>query len=190
MNAAPTLSVAAEINRLHAKAQTCVEQSRQALDTSLTAAWNAGILLQAEKKRIRCSMGPGSWLLWLEANFRGNPRTAQRYMKLARSVTDASFLQGMSLRQAYDRLGIATEPKTTARSRLVHQLPAHLILTNKLMRALKRELRHHAPTAANVKLLRDLRPLFDILNPWFALPEAGFLRGQQSPNHGMLRELR
>ncbi len=71
--------------------------SRQTLHSALAAAWHAGHLLLAEKKRVRQAMGGGAWLLWLEQNFRGTPRTAQRYMKLTKGVADAAFLQGMSL---------------------------------------------------------------------------------------------
>jgi hypothetical protein len=84
------------------------------------------------------TLGPGAWLLWLKANFRGTARTAQRYMRLAHCMTDAAVLQGMSLRQAYARLGIATEPKTPGKRRLRHTLPAHIVLANRLVRTLKR----------------------------------------------------
>ncbi len=167
MNAMPLPSFAAEINRLHEEAKRSAVVSRQALHGALAAAWQAGQLLVAEKKRVVHSMGPGAWLLWLEANFRGTPRTAQRYMKLARSVADVAFLQGMSLRQAYARLGIATEPKTPGRRRLSHGLPPHLVFANKLLRALKRS-RVPALGAPNAELIRrDLRPLFETLRPWF-----------------------
>ena len=113
MNPAPVSPVAAEINRLHEEAKRSVHASHQALSAALAAAWHAGHLLIDERKRVFHRMGPGAWLLWLEANFKGTARTAQRYMRLAQSVADVAFLQGMSLRQAYARLGIATEPKTT-----------------------------------------------------------------------------
>lgn len=167
MNAVPTPSVAVEINRLHEEAKRASFVSRQALHSALAAAWQAGQLLVAEKKRVGRAMGPGAWLLWLEANFRGTPRTAQRYMKLARSVADISFLQGLSLRQTYARLGIATEPKRPGHRLLAHRLPPHLLLANKLLRALKHP---HGPTldpAQREHLCRDLRPLFEALRPWF-----------------------
>ena len=167
MNPEPVPSVASEINRLYEVAVTMSAHSRKTLDAALVAAWQAGQLLVAEKKRVRHSMGPASWLLWLEANFDGTPRTAQRYMKLARSVADTAFLRGMSLRQAYDRLGIATEPKTP-RGSLVHQLPAHVLLANRLIRALKRE-RARAPNNEKDRAIcRDLKVLFETLRPWFA----------------------
>jgi len=163
MNTAPVPTVAAEINRLHESAQKLAADSRQVLNGALTAAWQAGQLLLAEKKSIRRRMGVGAWLLWLEANFHGTPRTAQRYMKLARSVTDVAFLRGISLRQAYARLGIATEPKTRGGQPLLHRLPKHLVLANRLLRAIK-----CPPVGANNdSLRRDLRQLYETLHPWF-----------------------
>ena len=64
MNPDPATTVAAEINRLHEEAKQCSATSRQALHIALAAAWHAGHLLLAEKKRVRHSMGPGAWLLW------------------------------------------------------------------------------------------------------------------------------
>jgi len=166
MNPAPAITVATEINRLHEEAKRCSYASRRALEDALAAAWHAGQLLLAEKKRVRHGMGPGAWLLWLEANFRGTARTAQRYMRLAHCVADETSLQGMSLRQAYARLGIATEPKTPAKRPLEHKLPSHLILANKLIRALKR-----APAKTDEEqreaYRRDLRLLYERIRPWF-----------------------
>lgn len=168
---APTQSAATEINRLHEEAKRCAVVSVQSLHGALAAAWQAGQLLLAEKRRVQHSMGLGAWLLWLETNFHGTPRTAQRYMKLARSVADLAFLRGMSLRQTYARLGIATEPKTPGHRLLTHRLPAHLIHANRLLRALKR-LRAHTPGGADSEALRrDLRGLFEALRPWFTESE-------------------
>lgn len=173
MNAAQKPTVAAEINRLHDSAQRLAAESRQNLDGALTAAWQAGQLLMAEKKRVRHNMGAGAWLLWLEANFRGTPRTAQRYMKLARSVADVAFLRGLSLRQAYARLGIATEPKPRGSQPLAHRLPTHVILANKLVRELRRE----RPDVPGDCWWRDLRPLYEALQPWFTGSEPMERRG-------------
>lgn len=172
MNTIPVNSVAAEINRLHEEAKRSAVASRQALNGALSAAWHAGQLLLAEKKRVQHGMGRGAWLLWLEANFRGSPRTAQRYMKLTRSATDVAFLQGMSLRQAYARLGIATEPKTSGCRLLAYRLPSHVVLANKLLRALKRQRSsfHGDPRVEIYR--RDLRGLFEVLHPWFVEPES------------------
>ena len=70
---------------------------------ALRAAWQAGHLLLKQKRKIV----HGNWELWLERNFEGKVRTAQRYMLLAKSVPDVLQLRGLTLRQAYLRLGIA-----------------------------------------------------------------------------------
>ncbi|MBI2512185.1 MAG: hypothetical protein HYV96_09400 [Opitutae bacterium] len=176
MNPAPsTPPVVAEINRLHEEAKRCAIASREALHRALVAAWHAGHLLVEERKRVFRDMGPGAWLLWLKANFRGTARTAQRYIRLAHCVTDAAFLQGMSLRQAYARLGIATEPKTPGKRRLRHTLPAHVVLANRLVRTLKRR-PGQTDEEQREAYRRDLRLLYEKLRLWFepAPPAANF----------------
>jgi hypothetical protein len=91
------------INRFHNEAVILAATSRESLHAALAAAWQAGQLLLKEKKRVRHTMGAGAWLSWLEANFHGSPRTAQRYMLLARSVADMNCLRGLSLRRIGDR---------------------------------------------------------------------------------------
>lgn len=133
-------SGADEINRLHSEAAKLSAESRDALDATLLAAWKAGQLLTVEKHHIRRTMGPGAWQLWLEQHFSGTTRTAQRYMLLAKNVSDASFLRGMSLRQVYFRMGIATEPKSPARNEVLRQLPRHTTLAARLLGLIKQGL--------------------------------------------------
>jgi hypothetical protein len=166
---ATAVTTAAEINRLHEEAKRCACASRQSLQEALGAAWYAGQLLVEERKRVFHTMGSGAWLLWLKANFRGTARTAQRYMRLARSVSDRSVLQSMSLRQAYARLGIATEPKTPGKRRLRHTLPAHIVLANRLVRTLKRRPGQSGEEQGEA-YRRDLRILYEKLRPWFESP--------------------
>src|ERR1019366_2008885 len=116
MSAPAAVVVAQEINRLHAEVVRQADTSKHALHAALAAAWRAGQLLLAEKKRVRRMMGDGAWLLWLEAHFRGSRRTAQNYMRLAETVGDAVALQGMSLRQMYLPVGIAPREKSRAGS--------------------------------------------------------------------------
>ncbi len=156
-------SAAREINRLHAEVEQHSAASRQSLTSALAAAWQAGQLLIAEKKRVRRSMGPGAWILWLEENFHGAKRTAQKYMQLARAVPEASALEGMSLRQAYLHLGIATEPKTRAESPHVDALPSHVRLANKLLVALEKT---PHPEQSNA-IRQDLRALYERLRRLF-----------------------
>lgn len=131
-----THSTVEQINRFHAEATNLAAASRRSLDAALVAAWNAGTLLIEEKKRVRHTMGAGAWLIWLESSFRGTPRTAQRYMRLARSVSDPGFVQGLSLRQAYERLGIATEPKRRGQA-APGRLAPHVSLATRLVRTLR-----------------------------------------------------
>lgn len=170
MNPPPaTTAAVAEINRLHAEAKRGSVVSHEALHAALVAAWRAGHLLVAERKRVFRELGRGTWHLWLKANFRGTVRTAQRYIRLAHSITDEAFLQGMSLRQAYGRLGIATESKTTGQRRLRHTLPAHVIYANRLLRSLRRRPGQTGEEQAEA-YRRDLRLLFERLRPWFESP--------------------
>lgn len=168
MKPAPANPVAAEINRLHEEAKHGVHASRQALNAALASAWQAGQLLLEERKRVFRRMGPGAWLLWLEANFKGTARTAQNYMRLAESVADVAEFCGLSLRQVYLRLGIATEPKSRATSPQVGRLPPHVRLANRLLAALQpcADLRR-VPTEQRAAFRQDLRALYERLRALF-----------------------
>jgi hypothetical protein len=162
--------LALEVNRLHAEVERLTTESKESLNSALAAAWRAGQLLLTEKRRVRRMMG-GAWLLWLEQNFRGSERTAQNYMRLADSVPDVSALQGLSLRQVYLRLGIATEPKSRVNSPRVEKLPPHVRLANKLLVVLS--IRDKAPPAyleQRAAFQQDLRALYERLRRIF---EAG-----------------
>lgn len=163
MNPAAEPSAAEEINRLHAEVVQQADDSRKCLHAALEAAWRAGRLLLGERKRVLHTMG-GAWGHWLEQKFKGSRRTALNYMRLAEGVDDVSALQGLSLRQAYLRLGIATEPKSRANSARVAELPPHIRLANKLLLALKAyEKKPHPPEAFR----QDLRALYDRLRRVF-----------------------
>lgn len=163
---APETSAVAEINRLHSQVQRCATQSRAILTAALTAAWQAGRLLRAERERVNATMLRGAWSLWLRKNFRGSARTAKRYMALAESVSDLAQFEGLSLRQVYFRLGIATEPKK-CRRHPVAPLPDYVRLAARLVSALRR-LRRMAHTTAAEPYRRDLRLLYEQLQPLFA----------------------
>ena len=172
MNTASHSSVAAEINRLHAEAQRQTAASRAALQAAMTAAWEAGRLLIEEKKRVRRQMGGGAWTHWLEQYFQGTLRTAQKYMRLACEVAAPSFLQGMSLRQIYLSLGIATEPKSRSCSPVVPAMPPHIRLAHKLLLALKKQakVRRHSHADHSETDRRDLRALYEHLRRVFGDP--------------------
>ncbi|HEY4245862.1 MAG TPA: hypothetical protein VGM64_03340 [Lacunisphaera sp.] len=157
---------AEEINRLHAEVGKLSADSRGALHAALIAAWKAGQLLALEKRRVRRSMGPGAWLLWLERYFSGTPRSAQRYMRLAKSVSDPSFLGGLSLRQTYFRLGIATEPKSPGRSVVLRPVARHAVLAARLVGLLKAR-PNQLPADLQRAYEQDLRPLYERLRALF-----------------------
>jgi hypothetical protein len=167
MNPPASTSVAQEVNRLHEEVVRQTDDSKKCLHAALAAAWQAGRLLLAEQDRVRRMMG-GAWLLWLEQNFRGAERTAQNYMRLADSVPDVSAFQGLSLRQVYLRLGIATEPKSRVNSPHVEKLPPHVRLANKLLVVLsicdKTPQAHPEQRAA---FQQDLRALYERLRRIF-----------------------
>lgn len=161
-------SGAREINRLHGEAVQRAADSRASLGAALEAAWQAGRLLAEEKQRVRRTMGGGAWLLWLQQHFYGTPRTAQHYMKLARSEPDITTLRDMSLRQTYARLGIATEPKSHAHRAPLEKLPAHVRFAHKLVVALKPCAHFRRVTPDQCAAYRqDLRPLYELLRPLF-----------------------
>jgi lambda repressor-like predicted transcriptional regulator len=161
-----TPASAEEINRLHAEVAKMSVASRDALNAALVAAWKAGQLLVAEKRNVRRTMGPGAWQLWLERYFTGRPRTAQHYMRLAKGVTDIASLHGLSLRQAYFRLGIATEPKLAARVGLVNRLPKYITLSMRLLAELEPNADQLSPELRTA-YRQDLRPLYERLRALF-----------------------
>lgn len=174
MNSPAPHSVVVEINRLYEEAQRLAAESRTSLQAALAAAWSAGRLLLEEKKRVRRLMGGGAWLLWLRQNFRGTPRTAQNYMRLAREVPEPADLHGMSLRQVYFRLGIATEPKTDGDDSAATSLPTHVRLANRLLVTLKSapgRRRACGPEQAEA-FRRDLRALYEHLHRLFGAPHS------------------
>lgn len=159
-------SSADEINRLHEEAVRLSAASRDALHAALVAAWRAGQLLAVEKKQVRRRMGAGAWGLWLKRYFRGSARTAQRYMLLSKNVSDASFLTGMSLRQVYFRLGIATEPKLPARAVVLRPLPRHVVFAGRLLGLLTSR-PNHLSLEVQKAYQQDLRPLYERLRVLF-----------------------
>lgn len=163
-----TTSAVDEINQFYDEATRRAGESREQLDHTITAAWRAGQLLLVERKRVRRAMGRDAWSLWLEQNFRGSPAVARRYIRVAESAADESALRGLSIRQTYLRLGIATEPKCRAQSFRVPALPAHLRLAGRLLVALhpQRDFRRLTPTSRAL-LQQDLRPIYVRLHALF-----------------------
>jgi len=160
-----------KINQLHAEIRQHVINSQNLIDAALLAAWQAGRLLIKEKARVRRYAGRGAWIPWLKESFRGSVRTAQRYMLLARRVTEPSLMKNISLRQAYLRLGIAIASKSS-NSLPLQKLPAHVTLSARLTRILRRQRR---AAAGNLSLLRnspELIALYEQLRTLFEKPHA------------------
>jgi len=167
MSASPADKAAREINRLYEEVSRQTDGSQKCLHAALVAAWEAGHLLLAEQKRVRSTMG-GAWGLWLDQKFRGSRRTAQNYMRLAENTPDVSVFQGLSLRQVYLRLGIATESKHRTSSARVAPLPEHIRLASKLLVAIKIRNKSIAETPEQWTALRqDLRMLYEQLRSIF-----------------------
>jgi len=167
MNPPASASPAHEINRLHEEVVRQTDGSRKCLHTALAAAWQAGQLLLIEQKCVRRTMG-AAWGLWLDEKFRGSRRTALNYMRLAESTPDLSALQGLSLRQVYLRLGIATEPKCRTDSPRVEKLPPHVRLANKLLVALSTgDKVSRANPEQSAAFRQDLRALYERLRRLF-----------------------
>ncbi|MEO6876623.1 MAG: hypothetical protein ABI222_17550 [Opitutaceae bacterium] len=167
MKPPPSESPEDEINRLHEEVVGQTESSRKCLHAALTAAWQAGQLLLGEQRRVRQTMG-AAWGFWLEEKFRGSRRTAQNYMRLAESTPDMAALQGLSLRQAYLRLGIATEPKRRRDSPSVGKFPPHVRLANRLLVVLGTgDKASRANPEQSAAFRQDLRALYERLRRLF-----------------------
>ena len=165
-----------QINQLHAEVVQHTGESRKSLHSALAAAWHAGHLLLSERSRVRRAMGD-AWGQWLAQKFHGSQRTAYNYMRLADTVLNVGEFEGMSLRQVYFRLGIATEPKCRTESRRVPKLPSHIHLANRLLVTLDHSIGKCPPNDAGqiAALRQDLRALYERLRPLFESgAQAGF----------------
>ncbi len=69
----------ADLGELAVIANKFHEQAEAGIANTLNAAWSAGQTLLTAKERCE----HGEWGHWVEANFHGTKRTAQRYMRLA-----------------------------------------------------------------------------------------------------------
>ena len=168
------------INRLHEEVVRQTTDSKKCLHAALVAAWQAGQLLLAEKQRVRQTMG-AAWGQWIKEKFHGSNGTAQNYMRLAESTPDVSTFAGLSLRQVYLRLGIATEPKCRADSPRMKPLPDHIRLAGRLLVALNRcEVKLKAKPEQSVLLRQDLQALYERLRRLF---EPGAAAGLPARKH-------
>ncbi len=153
-----------KINELHAQAERQRAVCAESIYEALRAAWEAGGLLTEQKRRI----ARGNWALWIDLHFHGNIRTAQRYMALAKVCPDIEVLRGLTLRQAYLRLGITVANPPGARPVSRHLLPTHAALANRFQRWMRERLDVQAlPEQERRTLQRDLKPVRDWLNRLF-----------------------
>ena len=89
-------------------------------------------------------------------------------MRLAESTADVSEFLGLSLRQVYLLLGIATEPKCRANSPRVRPLPDHIRLANRLLVALSRcEQKLKTRPEQGALIQQDLRAFYERLRRFF-----------------------
>lgn len=150
----------AKINKLHAEVTRLEKESRHKLDKALISAWQAGRLLIEAKGNICRQAGRASWLPWLETCFDGHVRTAQRYMRLARATDKPEEFVGLSLRQAYFRLGLSIQPNRSDSRTSDIKLPPYISLANKLTKALRRT-RRQIRASDLAALYAELRAIFE-----------------------------
>ena len=168
----------ARVGELQHEIARAIAASRLALDDAMQVAWQIGCLLDAERSRIRRSMGRGAWQHWLAENVRGSRRLAERYLKLARAVDSPEKLKELSLRQAYFRLGISTEPKVRADARGLPSLPGHVRNAQKLLLSVRMKIRlRKMDEGQRRRLCEDLGPLYRQLVLLFAANERPGTRG-------------
>ena len=87
-------------------------------------------------------------------------------MRLAAIVAGVSVLNGMSLRQVYFRLGVATEPKSPARSVVLRPVARHATLTLRMLALVPARTNSVSPEMQRT-YRQDFRPLYERLRLWF-----------------------
>jgi hypothetical protein len=158
----------AVVNRLYSEVVGSCGKTEVEMSKALVAAWSAGKLLYVLKQRVRRNSGHGAWEPWLEQNFRGSVRTAQRYIALAKSVTDVADFGGMSLRQAYMVLGLSVEKKGLHDPITMPRIPAHLRMANRFLATLPSMNKMGQLTEADKEMWRrDLRMVLERLRMIF-----------------------
>jgi hypothetical protein len=97
----------ADLGELAVMANKYHDEIGAAAESMQVAMWNAGQALLIAKERCE----HGEWLPWLEANFHGTKRTAQRYMDLARKYDSVSLLDPtLSINATLDAITKKPEP--------------------------------------------------------------------------------
>lgn len=103
-------TLAEQINEAHREGNT-------AMGNALEHYHRAGVLLN----EVKAGLPHGAWLPWLEENFEGTPRSAQRYMRLAENwqVLAANTTPMSHLTDGLQQL---TEPKPLTGERAVREV--------------------------------------------------------------------
>ena len=141
-----------EINRLLAS-------SRADLDRALVASWTLGCMLRDVRDRVRRTMGRSAWPEWLRVAFPRHRVVALRWSRFAEEFSSVDEIAALSLRQAYFRLGVSTEPKSRTSTRQRSRITAYVRNSQRLVIELRRKRR--ARTGEEMKRIRgDLAPLF------------------------------
>jgi hypothetical protein len=97
----------ADLGELAVIANKFHNEAGAAAESMQVAMWNAGQALLIAKERCE----HGEWLPWLDANFHGSRRRAQRYMELARKYDSVSHLDpAQSIRAALEVITKKPEP--------------------------------------------------------------------------------
>jgi hypothetical protein len=136
-----------------------IASSRADLDRALLAAWTLGRMLQDERVRVRRTMGRSAWQQWLDVTFPVRPALASLYLRFAREISSPTEIPALSLRQAYFRLGVSTEPKLRDSTRQRRRLAGYIRNAQRLVTELRRRRRRRSP--AEIERVRvDLGPLF------------------------------
>ncbi len=151
MTRAEVMSRRSEIARLLAR-------SRAELDLALLVTWTLGSKLRDERQRVRKSMGRSAWPEWLRVAFPGKTAVGLRCMRFAEEISSPASIPALSLRQAYFRLGVSTEPKLRGSTRQRRFLAGYVRNAQRLVI----ELRRQRSRKAGIDLQRvraDLAPL-------------------------------
>ncbi|MFT3784074.1 MAG: hypothetical protein QM790_18870 [Nibricoccus sp.] len=163
-----------EINRLHRLAEEKARCSIQNATEAVSAAWEAGKLLDSERKRIRQECGHGAWEKWVRLNFEGSLTTAKRYMRVFKSATSVADLPKGNLNQTYRLMGISHEREPEVEGsegeKKIAPVDSYLMWAQKLTAYLQKTIYSGLKTNEEIGAIRrDMLPLIRQLNELFKL---------------------
>jgi hypothetical protein len=175
------LSIATQINELHAQAESLARMAKDKAEEALSAALECGRLLISQKK----SVGHGNWLSWVDDNCNFTEETARKYMIITKKFLDNSNsnhgwnltdANPKNLRQAYIATGILPDiPKPDNGEKLspsvvhVRHIDALVLWYRKTVEIKPASL--WKPIAREA-LINDLAPLMEIYNELIDIQES------------------